>query len=266
MISSKLKPSFKDTPSQPLSVFFYTFHKCASSLFSSYILPNLPELEHVDYAAQAIRHQLSEPLVFEERGKVYGPIRLSANPAIPIYNALIKPTTKSDFVKIRRAFFFLRDPRDILVSEYFSFGKSHELAQEPTARAVQEQVRTEICTQQLDQYCLKRAPALCRAFQQMIELRDACSNGLLLRYEELIDNFPAFAREMGSYFNLPKETIEEIRKQSRPRKWEDPAKHRRSGRTGSFAEKIEHSTAKTIDGIFGAVLEEWGYLPSETFY
>ncbi len=34
------------------SVYFYTFHKCASSLFSNYVLRNIKGLVHVDYAVQ----------------------------------------------------------------------------------------------------------------------------------------------------------------------------------------------------------------------
>lgn len=247
-------------------MFFYTFHKCASTLFSNYILPNIPELEHVDYAARSTHAPISDPLVFEEKGKVYGPIRLTANHGIPCYQILIAPTANPEFVKGRRALFFLRDPRDILVSEFFSFGRSHELAEEPGMRAVQERVREKISSQTLDEYCLERAPELLAAFQKMKELHAACENGLLLRYEELIDDFPAFAREIAGFLKLPEEIIEEIRKQSRPGEGEDPAKHRRSGRTGSFAGKIQPETAKTIDGIFGAVLEEFRYLPSEAFY
>jgi hypothetical protein len=43
------------------SVFFYTFHKCASSLFARFVLPNVRGLRHENYAARIFRGELTDP-------------------------------------------------------------------------------------------------------------------------------------------------------------------------------------------------------------
>ena len=73
----------------PESVYFYTFHKCASSLFSRYVLRNIEGLRHVDYAYQIYCGKKIREVVFHEKGFVYGPIRLSARPVSTEYRILV---------------------------------------------------------------------------------------------------------------------------------------------------------------------------------
>ena len=67
------------------SVFFYTFHKCASSLFSGYVLRNIEGLRNIDYASRLYQGREPKSIKFEKYGYIYGPIRLSANPSSIVY-------------------------------------------------------------------------------------------------------------------------------------------------------------------------------------
>lgn len=107
----------------PETVYFYTFHKCASTLFNSYILKNIKGLQHVDYASQIYGgKKINKKLNFRDKGFVYGPIRLSADPMSSVYRMLVAPTSGHEFIRDKIAIFVVRDPRDILVSAYYSFG------------------------------------------------------------------------------------------------------------------------------------------------
>ena len=75
------------------SVYFYTFAKCASTLFSSYVLKNIEGLRHVDYANQIYHGRDLKRVVFEEKGFIYGPIRIFYRPAAPVYKKLVKPAS-----------------------------------------------------------------------------------------------------------------------------------------------------------------------------
>ena len=107
----------------PKSVYFYTFHKCASTLFNGYVLKNAVGLYNMDYASQIYSGERSseEKLNFNRNGFIYGPIRISAGVQGPVGEMLVKPTTQHDFVRDKIALFLIRDPRDILVSSYYSF-------------------------------------------------------------------------------------------------------------------------------------------------
>jgi len=61
-------------------VYFYTPHKCASGLFSDYLLKNVKGLRLVDYSDHFYNGVPVDDPTFEERGFVYGPIRLSTGP------------------------------------------------------------------------------------------------------------------------------------------------------------------------------------------
>jgi len=62
----------------PKSIYFYTLHKCASTLFSDFVLKNVNKLIHVDYASQIFtgKIQIGKQLSFKEKGFIYGPLRI----------------------------------------------------------------------------------------------------------------------------------------------------------------------------------------------
>lgn len=244
----------------PESVYFYTFHKCASTLFSSYVLKNLKGLLHVDYAARIYQGKLSEKVLdFREKGFVYGPIRLSANPAYPTYRMLIEPLSRHEFVRDKRAIFFVRDPRDILVSAYYSFGYTHSLSDVQHIREIQEASRKKIQSRSLDEYVLEHADTQARYFATLYELSRACERGVVLRYEDLVDNFDSFIGQLCSYVAIDDEVVREIYRRSRPRKQEDASSHRRSGQIGSFRDKLKEETVALLNGRLEGTLKMFGY-------
>lgn len=90
------------------SVFFYTFHKCASSLFGGYILPNVDGLKHVNYARKIYTGEVAaqEQVTFEKFGHIYGPIRISVGKDNPAKKILVVQTTDPHFIKDKKAVFF----------------------------------------------------------------------------------------------------------------------------------------------------------------
>jgi hypothetical protein len=103
---------------------FYV-QQAPSTLFDDYILSNLIGLKHVDHALDLYKGRLNpssgKPLTFASHGYVYGPIRVSGMGFNSILDRLLNiPTMSADFVSDKIALFFVRDPRDILVSAYHS--------------------------------------------------------------------------------------------------------------------------------------------------
>jgi hypothetical protein len=163
-------------------------------LFGGYVLENVQNLCHVDYAAQIYTGRLpvNISLPFESRGYIYGPIRLSASPHNPVYRALVQPTTAPDFICDKTAIFFVRDPRDILVSAYYSFGFTHGLSPVREIREMQERKRGKIQQQSLDQYVLQHAATQAENFRTLYRLSQHCKRGIILKYEDMINDFDKF--------------------------------------------------------------------------
>jgi hypothetical protein len=243
----------------PESVFFYTFHKCASTLFSGYILKNIEGLQHVDYAGALCSGKKVGKIKFKERGVVYGPIRLSADKRDMVYKRLVAPASTHDFVRDRIAIFFVRDPRDILVSAYYSYGYTHELSPVLELREIQESLRAKIQKESLDEYVLDSASAVSAHFEELYNLSRACERGVVLRYEDMISDFDAFIAQLCKYVVIDESCISEIYRRSRPKKTEDLSSHRRSGQIGDFRDKLKEETILSLNEILNTTLVRFGY-------
>ncbi|MEK8015400.1 MAG: hypothetical protein VSS75_000925 [Candidatus Parabeggiatoa sp.] len=171
------------------SVYFYTFPKCASTLFSDYVLKNIVGLRHIDYAAQIYNGKIDN-LVFKKTDFVYGPIRIFTIPMSPAYKnlpipleytKLVEPTCHIDFIRNKNAIFLVRDPRYILVSNYYSICYSHGFSPIKEMREFQQQERAEIRSKSVDQYALESASALLNDFETLYKLSQACHKSVVLR-------------------------------------------------------------------------------------
>jgi hypothetical protein len=240
-------------------VYFYTFHKCASSLFSSYVLRNIEGLRHVDYANQIYCGKKIKNLIFHEKAFVYGPIRLSARPVSPEYQMLVQPATEYQFIRDRIGIFFLRDPRSIIVSSYFSFGYTHGLSPVAEFRARQEESRRMIQSKTIDQYALDAAGGALSNFDRLQELSKVCKRSVVLKYEDMIDNWDVFVEDLTKYIDIKPAVLAKIYEKSRPRVEEKTDSHRRSGRPDGFREKLKPATIASLNRTFEGVLEQYQY-------
>jgi len=241
------------------SVCFYTFHKCASSLFSGYVLKNIEGLRHVDYADQIYSGKKLDDLNFEKTGFIYGPIRLSADPQSLVFKKLVEPASHSDFIRDRIAIFFVRDPRDILVSSYYSFGFTHGLSPIDEIREMQEKARSEIQSKTLDEYVLEAAGGILSNFETVAMLSKVCNRSVVLRYEDMLSDWDRFAQDLTKYVSIKQPVLTQIYEQSRPRDEEDVTSHRRSGKARGFEKKLERATIDSINVLFEDVLKRFRY-------
>lgn len=245
----------------PESVYFYTFHKCASALFGNYVLKHVNGLYHVDYAAQIYSGKRSseKKLNFRENGFIYGPIRISAGVEGPVGEMLVKPTTKHDFIRDKIAIFFIRDPRDILVSYYYSVGFTHRFSKVKVLREEQEVERARIREMTLDEYVLNSADKQIEYFRILYDLSNTCKRSVVLRYEDMINDFDGFAEQLSRYVSIDAAALRVVCERSRPRKKEDTTSHRRSGQVEGFREKLEETTIKAVNKKLADTLALFGY-------
>lgn len=254
----------KDIPGFPYgknaheSVYFYTFHKCASTLFSGYVLKHIRGLQHIDYAKLIYRGK-TDNITFEINGFVYGPIRLSADPLSPVYKQLVAPASDTVFIKDKIAIFLIRDPRDILVSAYHSFGYTHGISPNNEIREVQDNRRREIQSMTIDEYSMKSTHNILDHYITVDKLSNACDRSVVLRYEDMINNWDTFAKGLTRHMNIGRSSLKHIYRESRPQEKEDNTSHRRSGMPGGFRYKLQNETLAYINSTFAEVLERYHY-------
>jgi hypothetical protein len=171
----------------------------------------------------------------------------------------VKPTSDHAFIRDKIALFFVRDPRDILVSSYYSFGFTHGLSRVEEISARQKAVRRIIREQTLDEYVLQSAETQIRFFSILYDLSNACELSVILRYEDMIDNFDIFAEQLLRYVRLGDDVIQSIYEKSRPKKTEDTTSHRRSGQVQGFRHKLDEGTIDALNRKLADTLSLFGY-------
>lgn len=247
------------TTSSQESVYFYTFHKCASNLFGKYVLKNFEGLRHIDYASQDYRGERIKKVVFHETGYVYGPIRLSTDPALRIYKVLVEPASDPKFIQDKIALLFVRDPRDILVSAYYSFGYSHGFSRVKEIRENQKVIRNRIQAKSVDEYVLDSANEIARDFMTAERVACVSNRCTVLKYEDMIYNFERFIHGLTEHADVDRRVVQQIFERSRPKQKENSSSHRRSGQPGGFRNKLKKETITSLNQKLEGVLERFQY-------
>lgn len=242
------------------SVYFYTFHKCSSNFFSKFVLKNIDGLHNIDYAKIIFKGKKIDNITFENKGIIYGPIRLSAPPTSKEYTQLVQPLSDLDYIQNKIAIFLIRDPRDIIVSSYYSYAYTHRLSPNVKIREEQAQHRKKLQLQTIDEYALESAPVVCNYFKMLDTIHNACKKSIIIKYEDMIDDWSYFENGLTKYITIKKTILRQIYEQTRPLNNENNRSHRRSGRTHTFNEKLKKDTIISLNTIFKEILEKHKYV------
>jgi hypothetical protein len=160
--------------------------------------------------------------------------------------------------------FHIRDPRDILVSEYYSFGWIHpdEKGQMLSRR------RTEIQEMSVDDYVLQQPEfsswPLNEKFEPLLKLDLQSPDFALVRYEDMVLNFPVWVKAVVEPFDFsaPDRTVNRYVKKF-AHQFEAKSEsmtHRRKVTPGDHKEKLQPETIERLNERFHEVLSRFGYL------
>lgn len=239
------------------SAFFITLHKCASRFFAEEILPAVRGRSLIDFQRMHYDGCQDLQVAVLTYGHVYGPVRIldPEHPSFALTEQLLRPENFKD----KKTVFFVRDPRDILVSMYYSFGFSHPLSPNPQIRDYQVQRRRAIQAMDVDAYALRAAPALRQKFLRILELAGQVEDKLILKYEPLIESFPDFYGRLDAFLGLRRGFRRRIFRLSRPEESEKPGRHKRDGTPGGYINKLRSETRGALDDRLSDVLGAFGY-------
>ncbi len=248
---------------KPYSAIFYTTHKCASTFvyrLFDVILKN-SDYEFVDYAGVIFGagNKLNIEIPYEGfleqaysdlyclRGKIYGPQR-----------GYLDFPGRNNFKHI----FFLRDPRDVLVSAYFSLGFTHAEPLNNLHRNKFIQKRKNIQEKNIDSYVLKEAEEwIYPLYKQYKELRTTAKSYIYLKYDLFVEDTPEFIKKICELLDLhpSQQDINLLTQEASPVQNSEVMKHRRSGKTGQYREKLHPSTVEKLNQILSDVLSDWDF-------
>ena len=155
----------------------------------------------------------------------------------------------------------IRDPRDIMVSLYYSDRFSHALPKAEHARQNMMKKRERLAEIGVDEYVLEKAPEMMRHYMRSCQLL-AHPNFHLFRYEDIIFDKAPFVRQLADLIgaDVDDKVCAEIAKAHdiRPDK-EREKSHVRQVTPGNFKEKLSGETIEKLDELFEPVLHTFNY-------
>jgi len=241
-------------------VFFITLHKCASTLFADHILPQSQNYLHCDYASKIFNNLPYDlPLDFSQKNMIYGPIRVHTDFTSSVPRHVVLPLLQPELYKTMHAIFLVRDPRDVLVSRYYSLLNTHVKGKTPESQKTISYLKDSTSALSIDEYVLSESHMIEQCYRIIIFLYQNCKQATLLKYEDMIHDFEVFYSQLDSVLCLPQTLKQEIYEQSRPQIKETPVNHKRSGKTEGYKEKLQHRTIECLNQIYSRVLPALGY-------
>ena len=247
------------------SVIYYTLHKTASSYFSNVALKNIQGLTHIDYTNNLYFDGAEIDINIKEYGCVYGPLRLSNNEIlkdhVQEYEKVLKPFLAKSEVYSINSVFQIRDPRDILVSNYFHQAKGYKLSSDPDTRSVQKQTIENAQKMSIDEFILQSdiLDFYVKAFDTLTDVYDKAENKILLKYEDMIENWEKYINNLLTFVSFDQSFIDKFYIDTRPAKVEDKAKHKRSGKIGDYKRKLQQNTINQLNTKFETALNRYEY-------
>jgi hypothetical protein len=244
--------------------FVLGIRKCGSSLFNKLVidLAKFNNRRFVNVAGRyfsnniAAKDWVKDPAncAILYGGNVYGGFRVmpTAFARAPLY-------------KEGKKILMVRDPRDALVSEYFSNAYSHRTPQRTKDAApitdLLEKFRREALETTLDKYVLDRARSLLSAFLGYVNQLNSASM-TVVKYEDYIFRKPDLIRLIARDFDMHVDDaqISEIMAWAdvRPEK-EVPTAFVRRVTPGDHREKLRPETIAKLNAIMKPAMDAFGY-------
>jgi len=159
--------------------------------------------------------------------------------------------------------FHLRDPRDILVSEYFSFGWIHTTDGTPL-----DQRRLEIQQMGVDDYVITQSAQstwpLDQKYASLVDYDFDTETETVVKYEQMVTDFPKWCGQVVDAFGVrfPKVLAARLawRYRNEFKTTGEKMQHKRRITPGDFRDKLKPDTIKILNRRFGSVLDRFKYV------
>lgn len=152
----------------------------------------------------------------------------------------------------------VRDPRDMLVSSYFSIKHSHPKPGKDSDKNQEFQKRRTLANEQdIDTFVLGNTAYYLREFEKYAQMIHRSPNIHITRYEDMLSDKQLWLNKLAEYCNLPNDFTPETT--PAPSGNEDIKSHNRKGIAGDYREKLQPDTISELNRIFGKYLIQYGY-------
>ena len=168
----------------------------------------------------------------------------------------------NDFVNQRKKILLVRDPRDAIVSAYFSFSKSHRKPGGGAALKKFLEMREKIQELDIESYAIEHSAQVKRAFNNYHKHFGQDPLLKVYRYEDIIFNKESWITDMLDFLDisLEAEQVTAIaKKHDIVPGAENSDQHIRKVKPGDHREKLTSETIDKLNNSLSDILERYGY-------
>lgn len=247
------------------SIIHFSFNKAATQYVKSILVSCAVENQMVHAGINEYAFNTKFPFLDHlsaEEMKKYQHIFKKIGYLYSVFGGMIEGIPELDAYKILLG---VRDPRDMLVSSYYSQAISHPVPDKNGSKYDDFMKRRERARESsIDQYVLEESIKMNSIFEKYYNLLlKPYKNVYVTKYEDMVYDFNDWLNGLLNYCDL--QVSEELRKKiindnekMKPAK-EDIKKHLRKGMPGDYKEKLQQATIQQLNETFSKTLELHGY-------
>lgn len=235
------------------SAYLFSFHKSGSTLMDSMVRDYCQPLGIPTFSLFNSAFDSGIPT-----NEIQGDAKVCFTPTGCIYTGFRHfPRFDLDLADVN-TILLVRDPRDMLVSMYFSVTKSHVV---PFYHQAFKRIRAQASQMELDEFAIKKAGEYLKSFHLYREKLPADSL-VTYRYEDVIYKKKDWLKGLVNHVELPKNRklirVVADKHDVFPER-EDESKHIRQVHPGNFRKRLQPATIERLDEILAPFLDFYGY-------
>ncbi|MCP5364803.1 MAG: sulfotransferase domain-containing protein [Hyphomicrobiales bacterium] len=161
-----------------------------------------------------------------------------------------------------RKILVVRDPRDVLTSDYFSLARSHVLPGDPEDAERFLRNRTRVNEMSLDEFAMGEKDKLLAFYDDYVKALTDYPGLCVTKYEDLVTNFEHWFNTVETFcqFKVSEKTRRSLIEEAvQPARTENSQNKRRQVTPGDHRQKLQPQTIDTLNQTFAAVLDAFGY-------
>ncbi len=248
-------------PSEHPAIFAFGMHKCGSTLLNRVVLSlcrcvnrptvSLPNIFfHQGFADEVwVDQQSMVPLI--QDGYCYCGFRY-----YPVF------FDHCGLIWNRKNILLVRDPRDAIVSMYYSVAYSHVSPDDEKAKKEFADRRADVRQQEINQFCLEYAQEWIHQWNRVLNTLVKNEHTLIFRYEDVVFDKIRLVSDINDHLELgvDRELQHKIaqRYDIIPEK-EDKSKHIRFVKPGNHKDRLKPETIDKINELYAPVLSHFDY-------
>ena len=250
----------KIPPPAPIDSFFvFSLHKCGSTLINNMIVDvcNYLKISWLDLEGTVFKHGYMPVHLKGDLSSLFSKVGYAYVGFRSFWIGQHYDATQN------RCLLLIRDPRDAMVSHYFSYLYSHGIPDSGPISQTMSKNRKKLADTDINAYVLR--PQIINTYKNAFKQYDkslSSEKTQVYRYEDVIYTKREWLTDMLHFLNLevPTDIISNIvRKHDVLPLQEDPSKHIRQVAPGNYLSHLKKKTIEKLNEEFADILSQYGW-------